>query len=71
MTLTHYKVTVLDAGVLRTEQIYKVAWTIGNTHVGLDSSPLGSYYADDFSVRMNQIRSWATATAPSATVRRV
>ena len=63
VTLTHYKVTVLDAGVLRTEQIYKVAWTIGNTHVGLDSSPLGGYYADDFSVRMNQIRSWATATA--------
>jgi hypothetical protein len=65
VTLTKYKVTVLDAGVLRTQRIYKVAWTIGNSHVGLDSAALGSYYSDDFSVRMNQIRSWATATAPA------
>src|SRR5205807_53732 len=41
VTLTHYRVTVMDAGVLRTQQIYKVAWTIGNSHVVLDSMPLG------------------------------
>jgi Phosphodiester glycosidase len=64
VTLTHYRVTVLDGGVLRTQHIYKVAWTIGNSHVALDSVPLGAYYPDDFSVRMNQIRGWATATAP-------
>jgi hypothetical protein len=64
VTLKQYKVVVLDAGVLRTQRIYKVAWTIGDSHVGLDSALLGSYYSDDFSVRLNQIRGWATTAAP-------
>ncbi len=64
VTLNQYRVVVLDAGVLRNETIYKVWWTIGNTHVSLDSSPLGTYYPDDFSVRLNQIKSAVTAAAP-------
>jgi Phosphodiester glycosidase len=64
VTLTQYKVVVLDAGILRTQRIYKVAWTIGNAHLTLDSAALGTYYPDDFSVRLNQIRSWAGATSP-------
>jgi hypothetical protein len=67
VTLTQYHVTVLDAGILRTQNLYKVSWTIGNSHVALDASPLGTYYPDDFSVRLNQIRGWATgAGAPSS-----
>ena len=64
VTLTHYRVTVLDGGVLRTQNIYKVSWTIGDSRVSLDSAPLGAYYADDYSVRLNQIRGWATGSSP-------
>ena len=65
--LTQYKVTVLDAGVMRTQSIYKVSWTIGNSHVSLDSAALGTYYPDDFSVRLTQIKSSpATIAAQSS-----
>lgn len=65
--LTQYKVTVLDAGVMRTQSIYKVSWTIGNSHVSLDSAALGTYYPDDFSVRLTQIKgSPATIAAQSS-----
>jgi hypothetical protein len=63
VTLTQYKVIVNDAGVLRTQSIYKVSWTIGNSHVLLDSAVLGTYYADDFSVRLAQIKGSAATTA--------
>jgi hypothetical protein len=59
VTLTQYRVTVLDAGVLRTQTIYKVSWVAGNSRLTLGASPIGTYYGDDFSVRLNQIRSWA------------
>ncbi len=65
VTLTRYRVTVLDFGVLRTQTIYKVSWVIGNPHVTLGASPLGTYYADDRSVRLNQIRGWAGGSAPA------
>ena len=35
VTLTHYRVTVSGYG--RTQDIWKVAWTIGNTHMALTS----------------------------------
>jgi hypothetical protein len=65
--LTQYKVTVADSGVLRTQAIYKVSWTIGNSRVSLDSATLGTYFSDDHSVRLTQIRgSSATIAAQSS-----
>jgi len=60
VSLTRFKVTVVDAGTRRTIKITKISWKIGNSHVQLNSAALGSYYSDDDSVRLNQIRSWAT-----------
>jgi hypothetical protein len=58
VTLSTYTVTVLDAGVMRNEKIYKVAWSIGDTHVQLNSAILGGTYSDDYSIRLNRISSW-------------
>ncbi len=58
VVLSVYKVKVLDAGVLRKEKIWKVAWQIGDTHVGLRSGILGTSYSDDYAIRLNRISSW-------------
>ncbi|MDX6547141.1 MAG: Phosphodiester glycosidase [Gaiellales bacterium] len=68
VTLTQYRVTVADAGVLRTQSIYKVSWTIGNSHLSLDSAVLGTYYADDHSVRLTQIRGSAATTSAQSSL---
>jgi hypothetical protein len=60
VVLTRYKVTVLDAGTRRVQRITKISWKLGNSHVTLGSALLGTYYGDDDSVRLNQIRSWAS-----------
>jgi hypothetical protein len=58
VTMSVYNVTVLDAGVLRSQKIYKIAWTVGNGHVQLNSAILGTPYTDDYSIRLNRISSW-------------
>src|SRR5438309_2156368 len=68
VTLTTYTVTVNDFGVTRRQTIYKVAWTIGNTHVQLNAAPLGSYYSDDTSIRLNRISSWWSSSGLGSTV---
>lgn len=69
VTLSTYRVSVNDAGVTRKQTIYKVAWTVGNSHVQLNAAPLGGYYADDRSIRLNHISSWwAGAGAGSGAV---
>jgi Phosphodiester glycosidase len=62
VSLTVYTVKLLDAGVLRTERLYKVAWTIGNPHVQLRSALMGPTYSDDSSIRLNSISNWWAAT---------
>jgi Phosphodiester glycosidase len=68
ITLTQYRVTVADAGVLRTQNIYKVSWTIGNSHISLDSAALGTYYSDDSSVRLTQIKASAATIAAQSSL---
>lgn len=68
VTLSVYTVKVLDAGVLRTVKIRKVAWQIGNGHVSLQSAVLGSSYSDDYAVRLNRISSWYSGTAVASSV---
>ncbi len=63
VVLSVYKVKVLDAGVLRKEKIWKVAWQIGDTHVGLRSGILGTSYSDDYAIRLNRISSWYSGMA--------
>jgi hypothetical protein len=68
VTLSVYTVKVLDAGVLRTVQIRKVAWQIGNGHLALQSAVLGSAYPDDYAIRLNRISSWYSGTAVASSV---
>jgi len=68
VTLSVYTVKVLDAGVLRTVKIEKVAWQIGNGHVALQSAVLGPTYSDDYAVRLNRISSWYSRTAVASSV---
>ena len=41
VTLTQYRVVVLDAGVLRTQRIYKVVWTM-ETRTSRSTPPLSA-----------------------------
>ena len=63
VTLSVYTVKVLDAGVLRTVKIRKVAWQIGNARVALQSAVLGVSYSDDYAIRLNRISSWYSGLA--------
>ncbi|HYW29066.1 MAG TPA: hypothetical protein VE824_04600 [Gaiellales bacterium] len=68
VTLSVYTVKVLDAGVLRTVKIRKIAWQIGNSHVGLQSAVLGSYYTDDYAIGLNRISTWYSGLAGQSSV---
>jgi hypothetical protein len=68
VTLSVYTVKVLDAGVLRTVKIRKIAWQIGNSHVALQSAVLGSSYPDDYAIRLNRISSWYAGLANPSSV---
>lgn len=57
VTLIHYRATVSSYG--RTQDIWKVAWTLGNSHVKLTSRLLGRYHPSNQTVDIARISSLA------------
>lgn len=57
MTLTHYRASVSGYG--RTQEIWKVAWRLGNSHVKLSSRLLGRYHPSNQTVDIAKISSLA------------
>jgi hypothetical protein len=68
ITLSVYKMRVNDHGHSRSVKVWKISWKAGNPHMRLDSGVLGAYNADDRSVRLGRISSWAGWGAPSGLV---
>ena len=57
VTLTHYRASVSGYG--RTQEIWKLAWTLGNSHVKLSSRLLGRYHPSNETVDVAKISSLA------------
>jgi hypothetical protein len=55
VTLTHYRATV--RGYYYDQDIYKLAWKIGNPHLSLQSTLLGKYHPQNQSVDIKKISS--------------
>jgi phosphodiester glycosidase len=64
VTFTHYRAKV--RGYSQAQEIYKVAWTIGNSHVSLASAPLGNYNAGNQTIDVHAMSS--ALGAPSSLV---
>jgi hypothetical protein len=68
VTLSQYSMQVSDHGALRRVKVWKIWWKVGNPHVRLDAALLGAYNADDSSVRLTPISSWARRIASPSLV---
>jgi hypothetical protein len=66
VTLVHSRITV--RGVFGAQEVYKLAWKIGNPHVGLHSSLLGPYDDGSTWITDHQISHLSTAGAPAGMV---
>jgi hypothetical protein len=66
VTLVHSRITV--RGVFGAQEVYKLAWKIGNPHVSLHSSLLGSYDDGSTWITDHQISHLASAGGPAGMV---
>jgi hypothetical protein len=66
VTLVHSRITV--RGVFGAQEVYKLAWKIGNPHVGLHSSLLGPYDDGSTWITDHQISHLSTAGGPAGMV---
>jgi Phosphodiester glycosidase len=66
LTLVHSRITV--RGVFGAQEVYKLAWKMGNPHVGLHSSLLGPYDSSSTWITDHPISHLASSGAPAGLV---
>ena len=66
VTLVHSRITV--RGVFGAQEVYKIAWRVGNPHVGLHSSLLGPYDDSSTWITDHPISHLASSGAPAGIV---
>jgi phosphodiester glycosidase len=60
VTMTHYRATV--RGYYYAQDVYKLAWKIGNPHVSLHSTLMGGYHAQSGAVDIKRLSSLGSPT---------
>lgn len=66
VVFTHWRARV--SGVADTQDVYRVAWIMGDTHVGLHAAKMGAFHPRSGTIDIHPISAWAASAHPRGLV---